>query len=133
MIFTPLHLNTEYSFGKSSIRIDKLIKKAKKLGLKKLLITDKNNLFAVSEFVNKAKKNNIEPIIGLELDVENFQLILIAKNYEGYVHLNELSSKKMHGEEINRKDINHTNIFIIDHPKTGCFYLNNIILNFENF
>ena len=133
MIFTPLHLNTEYSFGKSLIRIDKLIEKAKRIGLKKLLMTDKNNLFAVSEFIYKCKKNDIKPIIGIELDVENYQLILIAKNYEGFVHLNELSSKKMNGQEIKKDDINHTNIFIIDHPKNGCYYKNEIILDFENF
>ena len=133
MIFTPLHINTEYSFGKSLIRIDKLIAKAKAIGLKKLLITDKNNLFGVSEFIYKCKKNNIKPIIGIELDVENFQLILIAKNYEGFVHLNELSSKKMYGEEIKKDDINYANIFIIDHPKNGCYYKNNVILDFENF
>ncbi|MCK5866993.1 MAG: DNA polymerase III subunit alpha [Mycoplasmataceae bacterium] len=119
MTFAPLHLNTEYSFHESTIQIDDLIVEAKKNNIKRLVITDHNNMFGVSEFISKTKFANIIPIIGLDLDVEDFRIILLAKNHEGYVHLNKLSSKKMRGNEIKLEEIDSRNLFIIDHPQNG--------------
>ncbi|MCK5867403.1 MAG: PHP domain-containing protein, partial [Mycoplasmataceae bacterium] len=119
MIFSPLHLNTEYSFHESTIKIDALIIEAKKNNIKRLAITDHNNMFGVSEFIHKTRKSNIIPIIGLDLDVEDFRLVLLAKNHNGYIHLNELSSKKMRGNEIKLSEIDSRNIFIIDHASNG--------------
>ena len=119
MTFAPLNLNTEYSFHESTIKIDVLIDEAKKHGIKRLAITDHNNMFGVSEFINKTRAAGIIPVIGLDLDVEDFRFILLAKNHDGYIHLNELSSKKMRGNEIKISDIITRNIFVIDHETKG--------------
>lgn len=83
----------------STLTIQELIKKAKQEGYEALALTDHNVLYGAIEFYEMALKNNIKPIIGLTLDVEGFimknesyPLLLLAKNYEGYQALIQLSS-----------------------------------------
>ena len=130
---TSLHTQTEYSFLESTIKIDSLIEHAKKYKLKKLVITDHNNMFGVAEFIHKCNKNKIEPVIGIDLDVQDFRLILIAKNYEGFVHLNALASKKGFNQKIEISDIDDRNIYIIDHPLFGYYKTKNQFLKFQNY
>ena len=133
MKFTPIHVNTEYSFQESTIRIDALIEKAIDLGLESLVITDHNSMFGVAEFIHKTKINGIKPIVGLDLDVENYRLILLAKNFDGYKILNKLSSRKMRNEEIKVEDVISKDIYIIDHPTKGHFATKNSQLIAENY
>lgn len=115
------HNNSEYSFLESTITIDKLINNAIANDQKYLVLTDHNNMFGVPTFLEKTRVHNIKPIVGLDLDVENFRLILIAKNYEGFLELSRLSNLKMSGQEILHTKINCSNILLIDHPRLGYF------------
>lgn len=132
-LVTSLHTNTEYSFHESTIRIDSLISFAKEKGLKSLAITDHNNMFGAYEFYTKCKANGIKPILGLDLDVEDFRLILLAKNYLGFKELARLSSLKMKGNNISQKDINTINLFVIDHPVHGFYAKTKKLLKLENY
>lgn len=134
MIKLPsLHCNSEYSFQESTITIDNLIKLAKKESLKELVITDHNNMFGVFEFYKKCLANSIKPIIGVDLDVDDYRLILLAKNYDGFCELTKLSSRKMKGETIKWDDIRPGNIIIIDHPTHGYRFKNKAFPKFEEF
>jgi DNA polymerase-3 subunit alpha len=44
-----------------------IIKKAKELELKNIALTDLNGMYGVVSFYDKAKENEINPIIGTEL------------------------------------------------------------------
>ena len=92
MNYTPLQTKTSYSLLSSLIRIPNLIEHAKSLGYKSLAITDHNNMFGVPEFYNACKKNNIKPIVGLELEVEDINILLYAMNNHGYKNLIKLST-----------------------------------------
>ncbi len=131
--FVSLHLNSEYSILQSTIKINNLIDFALKNGLKSLVLTDHNVMSGVAEFIHKCTLNKIKPIVGVDLDVEDFRLILLAKNYEGYCQIIKLSSEKMHNKNIVLKDIDSTNIFIIDHPTYGYYQKFNKILKLKNF
>lgn len=131
--FVSLHLNSEYSLLQSTIKIDKLIAFAIKHGLKSLALTDHNVMSGVSEFIYKCTSNNIKPIIGLDLDVEDFRLILLAKNYQGYCHLIKLSSQKMRHQNVTLNDVDNANIFIIDHPTYGYYQKHKKILKIKHF
>lgn len=128
-----LHTTTEYSFLESTIKIDSLISFALEHNLKALAITDHNSMFGVAEFVHKCKNNGIKPIIGLDLDVEDCRLILLAKNYDGYKHLISLSSRKVRNEEITLQDIDDLNIYIIDHPTKGFWVTKKKEIRMNNF
>lgn len=92
MKYTALQVKTSYSILNSLNKIDKLVSHAKKLGYTSLAITDHNNMFGVPEFYNECRKNNIKPIIGLELGIEDKNILLYAMNNKGYKNLIKLST-----------------------------------------
>lgn len=99
-LYYPLHVHTASgSIGDSILRIPEYVKKAKEYGLKHLAITDHGSLSAIYAFTAECKKNDIEPIIGMEAyDCEDkslkdndhrecTHLVLLAKNAEGMRNL----------------------------------------------
>lgn len=91
MHYTPLYITTDGTLLSSLITVDKLIEFAKKNNIKSLTITD-NNMYNVIDFYEKCIKNNIKPIIGLNLLFKEKELVLYAKNYNGYKNLIKLST-----------------------------------------
>jgi len=93
---TIFHIHSDYSLLHSSLKIKDLVKKAKSLGYKTLGISELNNLFSAIEFYETCKKEEINPVIGMDILVkrnENIHsMVLIAKDYEGYKNLMYLSS-----------------------------------------
>ena len=83
----PLYIKTDNSLLSSLIKIDDLINFAIKNNIKSLAITD-DSMYGVLEFYLKCKKNNIKPIIGLEIA----DIVLYAINYQGYQNLIKLST-----------------------------------------
>ena len=104
--FTHLHVHTQYSILDGAAEIGTLLKRAKSYNMEALAITDHGNMYGVFEFVNKAQKEGIKPIVGCEVyvaegsrhnkqgreDRSGFHLILLAKNKLGYHNLSKLSS-----------------------------------------
>jgi len=94
MNYTPLWIKTNYSLLSSLNDIKKLVSLASSYGYTSLAITDENNMFGVMEFYLECKKNNIKPIIGIELTYGNAILLLYSKNIEGYKNLIKLATIK---------------------------------------
>lgn len=92
MNYTPLQVKTSYSLLESLNEIKKLVSYAASLGYKSLAITDVNNMFGVPEFYQECQKNNIKPIIGIELTIEDKKILLYAMNNQGYKNLIKLST-----------------------------------------
>lgn len=106
--FVHLHLHTEYSLLDGAIRIPKLMKRAKELGMPAVAMTDHGNLFGAIEFYKEAKKNGIKGIIGCEAYLapgsmqekkevtgrkRSSHLTLLAATNEGYENLSKLITK----------------------------------------
>ena len=82
----PIKITTEYSLLNSLITIDKLIENLKKSNINVCGICD-DNLFGSYSFYKSCILNNIKPIIGLEITIDNNLLYLYAKNFDGYKNL----------------------------------------------
>lgn len=93
MKYIPLNIKTEYDLMNSLIKIDELISYAVENKYSALGITDLN-MFGDYEFISKCIKNNIKPIVGIELCVDDRTFYLYAKNYDGYISLCKIVSKK---------------------------------------
>ena len=105
--FCHLHLHTEYSLLDGSGKVDKLIKRAKELGMDSIAITDHGVMYGCVEFYKQAKANGIKPILGCEVyvasksmdikhpDKENrtAHLVLLVKNEVGYQNLMKIVSE----------------------------------------
>jgi DNA polymerase III subunit alpha len=92
-MYLPLYIKTENSLLESMITLDALVNYAKENNFKSLTITD-NNMYGVMEFYNKCLSNNIKPIVGLELMIDNNEIVVYAMNYQGYKNLIKLSSSE---------------------------------------
>ncbi|MEK6238881.1 MAG: PHP domain-containing protein, partial [Planctomycetales bacterium] len=106
--FAHLHCHSHFSLLDGASRIDRLISRAKELGMNSLALTDHGNLYGALEFYQKAKKGGINPILGYEAYIapgsrfdkrtnENneasYHLTLLAKNVVGFRNLVKLASK----------------------------------------
>ncbi len=104
--FVHLHVHTEYSLLDGASRIDRLVKKAKSLGMTALAITDHGAMYGVFPFYQACIKEGIQPIIGVEAYItagnrkdrssrqeqKIYHLVLIAENEVGYKNLMKLVS-----------------------------------------
>ncbi len=104
--FTHLHLHTEYSLLDGLSKIDRLINHAKELGMDTLAITDHGAMYGAVDFYKRCKAAEIKPIIGFEAyttnvdhkerpergKFQNFHLLMLAKDEEGYKNLMKLTS-----------------------------------------
>ena len=91
MKYVPLYIKTDNSLQDSLITISKLIELAKKEGFTALTITD-SNMYGVMDFYKACIKNNIKPIVGLEIIYKDKKIILYCKNYNGYKNLLKLTT-----------------------------------------
>lgn len=113
--FCHLHLHTEYSMLDGLCRLENLFIEADKLGHDTLAITDHHNVSGVVKFIQLARKYNIKPIIGVELDISSiyeqdvsnkYHLTLLAKNNQGYINiLKMITLSNLHSDGLVTKDI----------------------------
>ncbi len=114
MSLIALQVKTSYSMLTSLNDIKKLVSRAKELEYTSLAITDTNNMFGVIEFYLECKKNNIKPIIGIELAIKNKKILLYAVNNDGYHNLIKLSTLVSDRElEISDLDNHKDNLILI--------------------
>ena len=88
MGFVHLHVHSQYSFLDGASSLDRLLEKAKALGMPALALTDHNRLTGAIKFYEKARALGIKPIIGAEIDLEGgYHLTLLCKDRKGYSNL----------------------------------------------
>ena len=91
MKYVPLYIKTDNSLQESLIKIEELIKKANEYNITALTITD-NNMYGVMDFYKMCKKNDIKPIVGLEVTYKDNIIVLYCMNYKGYQNLIKLTT-----------------------------------------
>ncbi len=89
-MYVALNIKTHNTLLTSMIKIDELVRSAKANNVNALALTD-DNLYGVIDFYKACLKENIKPIIGLEVRMPE-KIILYAKNYDGYKNLIKLST-----------------------------------------
>lgn len=108
MSFSHLHVHTQYSILDGLSSIQELFARCEQMNMPALAITDHGNMYGVKVFMNESKKHpSVKPIIGCEVYVtmhydhtlkdnehrRYYHLILLAKNYAGYVNLMKIVSE----------------------------------------
>ena len=97
--FVHLDVNTQYSLGKSVVRIDRLIELCEENKMPAVGVTDHNNLFAAFKAYKASQKQGIKLIIGslISIKINNetdcSKLILLCENQTGYKNLCYLITK----------------------------------------
>ncbi len=105
--FTHLHTHSHYSLLNALPKIKELVAAAKADGHTALAITEDGNMYSAIEFYKECKKNDIKPILGVDLyvaprgmtdkehrtDDAHSRIVLLAKNKEGYLNMIQLVTK----------------------------------------
>jgi DNA polymerase-3 subunit alpha len=89
-----LHLTTHsaYSLGEGLLLPEELTQAAQADGMRALGLTDHRLLSGSVEFALACQKAGVQPILGLEIDLESGKLALLATSPEGWSNLCRLSS-----------------------------------------
>ncbi|HKB88676.1 MAG TPA: DNA polymerase III subunit alpha [Patescibacteria group bacterium] len=104
--FVHLHCHTEYSLLDGLSNIKKLFAHVKEQGMDAVAITDHGVMYGEIEFYKEGLKQGVKPILGMEgyitagdmhdkperSKLQNYHLLALAKNEEGYKNLMKLSS-----------------------------------------
>jgi len=101
--FAHLHVHSEYSLLDGANRCGDLARTACEMGMDAVALTDHGVMYGCVEFYNECKKAGVKPILGCEVYVapsghkcregkEQFHLVLLAENDEGYGNLVKLVS-----------------------------------------
>mgnify|MGYP001566947208 CR=1 FL=1 len=106
MKFVHLHTHSHYSLLDGLSKVKDMVKLAKEKGMTALALTDHGAMYGAVEFYMACKKNDINPIIGVEayianrsrfqkepqIDNKRYHLTLLAKNNAGYQNLIKLTT-----------------------------------------
>lgn len=90
-MYIPLYNKSNYSLLSSMLTIDDLVSFAVNHKISSMALSD-DSMYGVMEFIKKCQKENIKPIIGLTITLEEFIIVLYCKNYKGYQNLIKLST-----------------------------------------
>ncbi|MBD3250988.1 DNA polymerase III subunit alpha, partial [Candidatus Uhrbacteria bacterium] len=105
--FIHLHVRSMYSLYDAMGDVKAIVGKAKELGMDAVAVTDRAGLYAAVDFYQAAKKAEINPIIGVEVNVaknrltdkrarvddQTYKLVLLAENNQGYQNLLKIVSQ----------------------------------------
>ena len=122
-MYIPLFNETNYTLLSSLLKIEDLVNYCKKNNISQIAIAD-TNMYQTMSFIKLCEKESIKPIIGLQVILDEFEIVLYAKDYIGYKSLIKLSTiqseRKVSLEEL--KQYNKNVIAIL--PFTYSNYLN---------
>ncbi|MBW2095663.1 MAG: DNA polymerase III subunit alpha [Deltaproteobacteria bacterium] len=94
MDFIHLNVHSHYSKGWGIGTIEELCKAAGRMGIKKLALTDTNNLYGLIFFIQAAMEKGIEPIVGSEITDDHHRAVLLVKDRTGYTNLSRIISDR---------------------------------------
>src|SRR5574344_1079523 len=129
-MYIPLGIKTDYSLLKSLIKINDLISFSVENKITTLGILD-DNLCGSIEFYDSCLKNNLKPLIGLDIKLNGLHIYLYAQDYEGYKTLLKINSINQTREVTvsDLKDLNYHLILVIPFISKELFDNLNSIFN----
>lgn len=108
-----ISLKSEYNYQNSLCKIEESIEKLKEK-VNFLAIADDNSLIGSIKFIQKCKKNNIIPIVGIEIRTNEFigvkSVLIYACNTQGLENLNSWISSQNHGKNYKRNSSANSNM-----------------------
>ncbi len=89
LVLMYLNSHTYFSLRYGTLSPATLVDQARRLGLKRLALTDINNVSCASEFVSRCLESDISPVVGIEFRIaDQLQVIGLARSAEGFMKLN---------------------------------------------
>jgi len=90
--YVELHCHSNFSFLDGGSHPAELAMRAAELEMPALAITDRGGVYGAVRFLQACRKLGVKPIIGSTLEVDGEELVLVARNLNGYSNLCRLLS-----------------------------------------
>jgi DNA polymerase-3 subunit alpha len=104
--FVHLHVHSEYSLLDGLSNLSRMLTHVKESGMDSIALTDHGVMYGSIDFYKEALKQGVKPLIGMEgsttnvemhqrperTKFQNFHILLLAKDREGYQNLMNLTS-----------------------------------------
>jgi error-prone DNA polymerase len=91
--YAALHVFSGYAFGRSAIHAEEIPIISAEIGISAVAIADPFSLAGAVEFARSAKTAGIKALIGATFEIEDGgEIVLIARNRQGYSNLSQLIS-----------------------------------------
>ena len=92
--FTHLNVHSHYSRGWGLPDPEALCRTARALGMERLALTDTNGLYGLLPFLEAARKEGVQPIVGSEITAGRHRAVLLVRDGDGYANLCRLISSR---------------------------------------
>ncbi|AMC93302.1 DNA polymerase III subunit alpha [Erysipelothrix larvae] len=118
-----LSVRSHFSLLNGTMSVEDVVLTAKNRGYTSVALTEHHVLFSALDFYNAALKHGIKPIIGLEINIEDYESLLIARNNKGLKLLYRLSYKMSQKKPIEYEDFKDQleDVFFILYGESGPF------------
>lgn len=94
MSYVELHARSAYSFLRGTSLPDELAERSAALGLEAVALCDRDGVYGAPRFYGKARKQNVRPIVGSELTMEDGSVVpVLVATQQGYRHLCQLITR----------------------------------------
>ncbi len=113
-MYNTIYVKSNYSLLSSLLTLNDIIALSKKRQQQAVFLCD-DNMYATIEFIKLCQQENVKPVIGLEMHLENHTLLAFVKDYKGYQNLIKLSTL----QNINQL----TSEAVIEHQESLLFIL----------
>ena len=97
--FAHLHARSWYSFRRGGSSPDALVEQARINGDVAIAVTDYMSVAGCVPLQAAARAANIQTVIGAEVNLEGFPLVLLAANNAGFATINRLISRGFERQE----------------------------------
>src|SRR5207253_1055490 len=98
MVFVELRARTAFSFGDGGASPEALVTRAASLGYSAIGITDTADLGGIVRFGLEARRQNVRPIVGAELNVDGCPVAFLARSKTGFNNVASLVTRSRVGE-----------------------------------
>src|SRR5256714_13589190 len=98
MGFVELRAHSAFSFGDGSASPEALVARAAALGYEAIGITDTADLGGIVRFGLEARRQNVRPIVGAELNVDGCTVAVLARSKQGFNNVASLVTRSRVGE-----------------------------------
>jgi error-prone DNA polymerase len=123
MSFVHLHARSWYSFRRAASSPDALVEQAVQNGDEAIAITDYMSVAGCIPLQVAAKKAGIKAIIGAEVNLEGYPLVLLATSNTGYATINRLISRGFENkdEQVGFSDFadDHADVIVLTGGREG--------------
>ena len=85
--YAELHCRSHFSFLQGASHPEQLVEQATRLSLTALALTDRNGLYGIVRFAEAARALSMPTVFGAQLECDEGDVVVLARNPRGYAHL----------------------------------------------